>query len=371
MTLATHANSERMRPNRLLDHLRGMLSSGHYAPGSKFFSNNSLAQQFGISAPTAGKVLDTLCSDGLVQRVKGSGTYVTEQAILQRVRQYALISWMQMGHPALQGSERYQLLVAFEGLCNHDGYGAQVVNLDDPDYLNRLETLLEDGLDGILLIPPFDHPNMLKVVERIKPLDIPVTYWADSEESHPIERAIPAAFDGVQCGRIATEHLLGMGHKQIAAVRCDSHGRWSLERLDGYQQAMADAHIPKHQRHVLAIPDEELTPSKLTGILQQLIKQGITAIFASNDALAYELILAGRAIGIQFPKDLSIIGVDNRGPAILLGLTTIELPATDMANAVLRTFKNSQEHVPVPVVHVPCRLVTRNTVSKPADTKTL
>ncbi len=367
MPLTTDTTGQRMRPNRVLDHLRGVLASGHYAPGAKFYSNNTLAKRFGISPPTAGKVLDSLCSDGLVERVKGSGTYVTEHAMNHRIEQYAMVSWMEIGHPALRGSERYQLLISFEEVCNQDGCNAQVINVDDPEFEPRFQSLIEKGLDGILFLPPFDHPSVAQIIEQTRAMDIPVIYWSDGEVLPELDHAYRTRFDSSQCGRIATEHLLSMGHKHIAAIRRSSFGQWSLERIDGYHQAMAEARIPKSQRQVVHIPDDCLSPSQLTELLRQIKNDGCTAIVASNDALAYELILAGRAIGLQFPKDLSIIGVDNRGPAILLGLTTIELPAMDMAGAITRIFQNHEQYDQQTPVTVGCRLISRNTVGPPAN----
>ncbi len=344
---------------QLTERLRYELGNGHFAPGARFFSNNTLAEAFGISAPTAGKMLDELCRDGLVERVHGSGTFVTENATSQQVTAYAVIVWLETGHPDLRFSERYQVVAAFERASTIEGRNCRIVNLDDDNHPETLDAFLAKGLDGVLLLSPFDTPAMLAAIARLKEEQVPMVYWSDTETIPELEGAFRLQFDGRQCGRIATEHLLALGHRRIAGVYRHQDTLWGQERMDGYREAMTQAGIGKRRQIIEAIPDGHMTPSRLVALLQRLQTQGCTAIIASNDELAHELMVAGRAANIRLPTDMSITGVDNSAECVLIGLTTIELPPQDMAQAALDILENPIKPNPQTVTTVPCRLIVR------------
>ena len=362
MATTAHVKTRRNGRNsaaRLAERLRYELGNGHFAPGARFFSNNTLAEAFGVSAPTASKVLDDLCHAGLVERVHGSGTFVTENATRHQVTTYAVVAWLETSHPRLRLTERYQVLADFERASTMEGRSCRVVNLDDDNHADTLDALLAKGLDGALLLSPFEIPAMQRVIAKLQESRIPMVYWSDTCPVAGLESAFRLQFDSRQCGRIATEHLLALGHRRIAGVYRHHDESWGQERMDGYCEAMARAGIGKRQQIIEEIPDEDMLPSRLVALLQRLRARGCTAIMASNDALAHELMVAGRAADIRFPDDMSITGVDNHDEAILMGLTTIELPARDMARAGLDKLEHPVEPGAESLATVPCQLIVR------------
>jgi DNA-binding LacI/PurR family transcriptional regulator len=366
MKTAVQTSLKRLRPgaSQLIERLRFELCDGHFAPGSRFFSNNTLAEKFGVSAPTAGKILDTLCHEGLLKRIQGSGTFVTENTARQRVTTYAIILWLETGHPRLQGNERFRMLAEFERSCIEEGRSLQIINLDNADCLQRLDDLLTEGLNGVLLLSPFDIPPMQKAIAKLKANQVPTVYWSDFGFPPGLEQAVRLQFDGSQCGRIATEHLLALGHKSIAVVYRSGDEPWERNRIEGYRKALAKARIGKRQQIIDVFDDNQLTPSHLIAHLQALKAKGCTAILASNDSLAHELILAGRAAGFKFPGDFSITGVDNNSNALLFGTTTVELPTDTMAKASLAVLENWGDRQNSTSTTVPCRLIIRSSTGQ-------
>jgi GntR family histidine utilization transcriptional repressor len=63
---------------RVKDHIRARIGSGEWRPGDAVPSESQLMQQFGISRMTANRALRELAAEGLVSRVRGSGTRVAE-----------------------------------------------------------------------------------------------------------------------------------------------------------------------------------------------------------------------------------------------------------------------------------------------------
>lgn len=72
-----------------LDHiLRNNIVSGTWQPGAAVPSENELSRQFGVSRMTARSVITGLVRDGLLYRVQGKGTFVSEEKIMTRSPAY-------------------------------------------------------------------------------------------------------------------------------------------------------------------------------------------------------------------------------------------------------------------------------------------
>jgi LacI family repressor for deo operon, udp, cdd, tsx, nupC, and nupG len=131
--------------------------------------------------------------------------------------------------------------------------------------------------------------------------------------------------------RLATEHLLGLGHRRIAHVS-GTHERISEERLVGYRGALADAGIE---------PDPSLVaPGHFTeqgghAAMSTLLESGarFSAVFCANDLSAMGALHAILSSGRRVPSDLSIVGFDDLrlSPYTSPPLTTIHQPAREIA----------------------------------------
>lgn len=138
-------------------------------------------------------------------------------------------------------------------------------------------------------------------------------------------------------GLAATEHLLGLGHRRIAAITGPADFHCSLARLDGYRSALDRAGLAadpdlirygdfssdgglRHAADLLALPDPP------------------TAVFAGNDQQAFGAYEAARRRGLRIPEDLSVVGFDNLPAARWASppLTTIWQPLAEMGTAAAR-----------------------------------
>ncbi len=140
--------------------------------------------------------------------------------------------------------------------------------------------------------------------------------------------------DDVAVGRIATEHLLELGHRRIAFIGTDPDAVFGFtsaaDRLAGYLGALAA---------VGASPDPGWVRSSGfaveggTRCLQELfveIDSGSvrrpTAVFAVSDEVAMGVLHAARLRGLRVPEELSVVGVDDHDLAYLFDLTTVAQP---------------------------------------------
>ncbi|WP_117213217.1 LacI family DNA-binding transcriptional regulator [Allorhizocola rhizosphaerae] len=138
-------------------------------------------------------------------------------------------------------------------------------------------------------------------------------------------------------GLLATRHLLELGHRRIAIISGPEDVLCSQARVAGYRFAHDEAGIAldpdlvrwgnfyvnagdEHSMRLLTMPDRP------------------TAIFAGSDLQALGVLRAARRLGLDVPKDLSVIGYDNLPVAAWMGpaLTTVNQPLQDMAGTAMR-----------------------------------
>ncbi len=138
--------------------------------------------------------------------------------------------------------------------------------------------------------------------------------------------------DNAEAARAATEHLLGLGHWDVAMLSGSETGEPSLitanERLRGFEQALG-AH------HLTVDPDLVLDAgSSIEGGRRAMIelienRRMPSAILAGCDETAFGALMALRDLGLSAPKNVSIIGIDDHQMSWFLGLSTISQPVAD------------------------------------------
>ncbi|MEM8535665.1 MAG: LacI family DNA-binding transcriptional regulator [Chloroflexota bacterium] len=129
----------------------------------------------------------------------------------------------------------------------------------------------------------------------------------------------------------ATHYLLALGHTRIGFIVGDMHMQASLDRLDGYQAALTECGISVDPQ--LIYYGDFLRTEGFMGAQKLLaLTPPPTAIFASNDEMAFGVIEASREWGLHIPDDLSIIGFDDipRAAVVHPALTTVRQPLAQM-----------------------------------------
>jgi DNA-binding LacI/PurR family transcriptional regulator len=158
--------------------------------------------------------------------------------------------------------------------------------------------------------------------------------------------AVDAAFanvphtvtDDAAGGRMATEHLLSLGHRRIGFVgdtRRLAAGSGlgftaSHQRLRGYREALQQAGIGYDAGLVRRGPHGAANAEALAAELLAL-PDPPSAIFAASDTQAMGVLAAADRAGRPVPGELSVIGFDDIESAVLLGLSTVRQPLRTVA----------------------------------------
>jgi len=170
-------------------------------------------------------------------------------------------------------------------------------------------------------------------------------------------------------GLMATRHLIELGHSRIAAITGPDDMMCSHARLDGFRSAMTKAGLPVDET-LLAFGNFHVDGGRDNAREMLARDDRPTAIFAGSDLQALGVLDAARALGIQVPAELSVVGYDDlqlaqwSSPA----LTTVHQPLTRMAEEAARLVirMSESELESIPRVDLATRLVVRESTAAPA-----
>jgi LacI family transcriptional regulator, galactose operon repressor len=183
-------------------------------------------------------------------------------------------------------------------LCNTDNDPAK-----ERAYIDELRSYRPAGL---LVIPAAERNNSSENGYTISS-GVPIVYIDRCPSDWKGDAVIVANENGAF---LATEHLIKMGHTQLAMLSGPTNLTNACERLSGFQKALAKYRLsiaPEYIQETSFDRDGGYRSGKQ--LLNMLPRP--TAIFAANDLLALGALLAAREIGLRCPKDVSIIGFDD------------------------------------------------------------
>ena len=157
-------------------------------------------------------------------------------------------------------------------------------------------------VDGLMVINPYADRRF-----ESAPANFPMVYvCAVAREA----RISSVCLDDEHVAYEATKHLLDLGHRCIAMVTGPMNEDCSRDRSVGYRRALEEAGLVYDPR--LVVVGDWSASSGQSGF-ENFIKQGLrpTAIFAQNDRMALGILRAARDLGLDVPKQLAVIGVDD------------------------------------------------------------
>jgi len=172
-------------------------------------------------------------------------------------------------------------------------------------------------------------------------------------------------FNNFEGGRLATQHLVELGHRRIAFISGDPEHPDAAERLRGYRAALEQAHIAFRPEWVQQGEYQEQSGQVA---VDRLLASGesFTAIFASNDQMAFGAGLGLYRRGVRVPQEMSLVGFDDLPSSLYTTppLTTIHQPAYELgqvaAQAILELLGGR-----VPTMQLPApRLIVRESSSR-------
>src|SRR5262245_45765674 len=168
-----------------------------------------------------------------------------------------------------------------------------------------LDRLMHGTTDGAILLLPSESN------EELKSLQDDGYPFVVVDPRLPLTEGIPSVSAAHASGaRAATQHLLKLGHRRIAAITGPEGWAATEERLSGYHAALVAAGVvpdPELEIHADFLIDGGFAAA--SALLD--LPERPTAIFAFNDNLAVGALRAARVRGVRVPDDLSVVGFDD------------------------------------------------------------
>jgi LacI family transcriptional regulator len=251
--------------------------------------------------------------------------------------------------------------------CRTAGYHLliEAVDLSAKDFGAEIEALANAlTVDGLILMPPLcDDPRLLDALDREQ-----IAYVRIAPATRPA-RSARVDVDDRRAARTMTEHLLELGHRRIGFVGGPAGHSASVRRLQGFREAMAEAGA--------TVDESLLKPGLFTFRSGQQAADVLlaaarppTAIFASNDLMAFGVIARAHELGLRLPEALSVAGFDDTPAAAMTwpALTTMRQPVDRMTALAVEIIiaRTSRLQTPRPRP-LECELVVRGSTAPPAD----
>ncbi|MBN2718050.1 MAG: LacI family DNA-binding transcriptional regulator [Deltaproteobacteria bacterium] len=159
----------------------------------------------------------------------------------------------------------------------------------------------EGSTAGVIFINQV-HPDMVRDIERRGVPVVLVDHYPQIQGVNAIE------IDNFRGGQLPVEHLVALGHRNIAYVYAKADRPSIRGRLDGFQAA-----IRRGGASEILWECEEFTFYAARDLAMKKLPQSDrpTAIVAANDELASGVLRAAKHLSIKVPDELSVVGFDN------------------------------------------------------------
>ena len=251
-------------------------------------------------------------------------------------------------------------LFGIEQAAHEAGYFITIVSLktlDLPSVLDAVERLRAQGVDGILVIAPYEgaaHALMQA------PTGFPIV----AVEAGPAGGIPVAAIDQFAGAAIATRHLLELGHRTVAHIAGPHHYLEAQQRVAGWRATLIAAGA-----EVRPAPEGDWSPRAGYELGRALDAGRVTAIFVANDQMALGVLRALHEAGRHVPGDVSVVGFDDVPEAayFLPPLTTIRQDFDEMGRRSLRLLLETMEPTgdTTPHLEIAPELIVRASTAPP------
>ncbi|MTI86910.1 MAG: LacI family transcriptional regulator [Balneolaceae bacterium] len=201
-------------------------------------------------------------------------------------------------------------------------------------------------LDGFILLTQEVSDFVInKIIEH----EIPMVL-VGHDEQHPKLNSIDVNnFSGV---KKATNHLIELGHKKIGAIMATPEMKESMDRLNGYKEALEEASLPLSEQYISI---DDYSQKHGYTIMKKWIREGmdLTAVVCMSDTLAMGALLALHEENVSVPAEFSVVGFDDLPIAqyTIPPLTTVHQPIYQKGKRAANMLVNQIENKDAPIVH--------------------
>lgn len=322
----------------VVDWVKGELSKGDLNPGDRLSSEHELSDKFSLSRQTIRHAIDVLEKEGYVNRIQGSGTYISNNNITDKVnrKNIAVITTY------VDAYIFPQTIQHVERVLSDAGYTVQISFTNNR--ISREKTILEgivekDDIAGVIAEPTksnLPNPN-LKYYEQLMKKHVPVLFMNAYYETL---NAPHVSMNDKMAGKVATEYVIKKGHTRIGGVFKLDDGQ-GARRYSGFLEAMNESKLRVTGNDLLWFDTVDVENEENIRDLALRIRRRLstrTALVMYNDEVAYKVIAEFSKMGIKIPEDISIVGIDDTllSTSGTVQISSVAYPTKDIADKSAR-----------------------------------
>lgn len=352
---------------RIVEWIKKQVADGALGVGDRLASENELSAQFGLSRQTVRQATSILENSGILERRRGSGTYVSSACVVQR----AVTMNIGVVTTYLDDYLFPCIIRGIDGVLTEHGYTMQlsITYNKVENERNILEALLLKGIDGLIIEPTKSGlPNLnADLYAQIRRQGIPCLFI---NACYPGLNFPVVAMDDYACGRSAAKFLLEKGHRKIGGIFKSDDNQGHL-RYAGFASELTRHKLRLQEESIAWYTTEDIEDGPEDRLVweQSVLRRmrDCSAVVCYNDQMAVQLIDAAEQSGIHIPADLSIISFDDSYLATTgkNGLTTFVHPKEELGRVAAENLLQLITHAEVPAeVLFPPQLQERDTVRK-------
>lgn len=368
----------------IISDLLKKIDSKEFSYTKPFCTEKSLSESYNVSRITAKRAITELEQRGILYRKRGCGSFVvsgvsasndytTAKAAVNPMT-YSLL----LPYDATKGGF-IDVVDIVNNKLNSIGYSLAIYITNTNTIKERvsLSRILQQETNGLIYYP-FTNEIYLDVLNELILTEKPVIIMDKTTDCPYIHNIVSDNSDG---SRMLTEHLISLGHKNIAFITNVPIEKTSTvrDRFSGFLQSMRSHGLTANKNSLISMngaiefpTSENYTASEqLCKIVKQLYNNNITAIEAENDGIAYAILAACSQLSIRVPEEMSICGFDNIIWSQLSStpITTIVQDFKEIGNQISRLLIQSLEEPQSEItkINVPVQMIIRASTAAPRN----
>lgn len=270
-----------------------------------------VAEEAGVSRQTVSRVLNNrpdVSSEtrkrvkGIIEKLEYHPSAIARSLSLQKSYTFGVVT------AGLMYIGPSRTLSGITNKADDLGYGLllkELASFSANNVYPLLQWFLSHHVDGIIWAVPEIGDNRHWIAELPAGIDIPIIFLTMGRR----EDASIVAIDNYSGGRIATEHLINLGRKNIGHISGPLDWWEASQRKQGWEEALSDAGL-QHNELMWVEGNWSSKSGKLA--IQELLNkyQKMDAIFVGNDQMALSVLQTASENGRKVPDDLAVIGFD-------------------------------------------------------------
>lgn len=351
---------------QIADILRDDLKNGVFSAKQALPTERMLSEKLKVNRRTIAKALDILRGEGLLQRIKGRGSFIAEKEEFLNIPQlYSTLKIVGIAIPiCMENSHAVQMSSGAAEVLHQNNIQTIRFSSDSAEYEREIITRNRTLLAGIIHYPFFNAKASLANINYFLSLGLPVVEVGNLE----LDNSCSLVRSNDEAGAAAAvEYFIRSGHKRIIFFPAKSDNIQKSMRRAGYEEAMKKAGLKietsgyEKQENC---PEMAVAFEYTLGLFSK--KTFPTAILAQNDMIATGIYRALNALGIKVPDEVELMGFGNDIEASAMypesgnpvstvavdrkaiGRKAAELLMKKMANP---SAKSENEYIPTKIIH--------------------